>query len=85
MPEISRFFGIIIMMFADDHNPPHFHVRYGGFRALITINKGIVEGQMPRKVLNRVYEWLDIHHDELVENWNRLQNGLDPFPIEPLK
>ena len=83
MPEISRFYGIIIMMFADDHNPPHFHVRYGS-RAIVTIDKGIVQGQLSRKELNRVFEWLDLHHDELIENWNRLKNGQEPLPIKPL-
>ena len=85
MPEISRFFGIIVMMFADDHNPPHFHVRYGSNRATITIDKGIVQGQLSRKELNRVFEWLDLHYDELMDNWNRLKRGEEPLPIEPLK
>lgn len=84
MPEISRFYGIIIMMFADDHNPPHFHVRYGSSRAIVTIDKGIVQGQLSRKELNRVFEWLDLHHDELIENWDRLKNGQKPLPIKPL-
>ena len=44
MPEICRFFGIIISMFADDHNPPHFHIRYGDYNAIITLDKGIVKG-----------------------------------------
>ncbi|MDD6002759.1 MAG: DUF4160 domain-containing protein [Bacteroidales bacterium] len=85
MPEICRFFGIVIAMFGDDHNPPHFHVRYGSFRASITINKGIVTGQLPRNVLNKVFLWLDTHHDELMENWRRLQNNEELLPIEPLK
>ena len=84
MPEISRFYGIVIMMFADDHNPPHFHVRYGNDRAIVTIDRGIVRGQLPRKALNRVFEWLDLHHDELIANWNLLKNGGEPLPIKPL-
>ena len=55
MPEICRFYGIIILMFADDHNPPHFHVRYGDNRAVISIKKGIVTGQMSRKELAKIY------------------------------
>ena len=47
MPEICRFFGIIITMFADDHNPPHFHVRYGDYEAIVTIDKGVVKGLPP--------------------------------------
>ncbi len=85
MPEICRFFGIIIAMFGDDHNPPHFHVRYGDYRATITIDKGIVQGQLPRRVLNNVFVWMDEHYDELMANWARLQNGEAPLPIEPLK
>ncbi len=59
MPEISRFYGIIITMFVVDHNPPHFHVRYGEHRALITIQDGMIEGKLPRRALSLVYEWLD--------------------------
>ena len=66
MPEISRFFGIIIAMFGDDHNPPHFHVRYGDYRCTVTISKGVVKGQLPRKALKKVFEWMDEHHDELM-------------------
>ena len=70
MPEISRFFGIIIAMFGDDHNP---------------ISKGIVKGQLPRKALKKVFEWMDEHHEELMANWARLQNGEEALPIDPLK
>lgn len=58
MPELSRFFGIIIAMFGDDHNPPHFHVRYGDNEAIITIKDGIVKGELPRKVLKDVFKWM---------------------------
>lgn len=85
MPEICRFYGIVIAMFGDDHNPPHFHVRYGSYKASITIDKGIVTGQLPRNVLNKVFLWLDAHYDELMDNWNRLKEGDLPLQIEPLK
>lgn len=85
MPELSRFFGIIIAMFGDDHNPPHFHVRYGDNEAIITIKDGIVEGELPRKVLKDVFKWMDLHQAELSENWQRLQDGKDIVKIEPLK
>ena len=84
MPEISRFYGIIILMFADDHNPPHFHVRYGDNRAVISVKNGVVTGQMARKELVKVFEWMDLHKTEILENWDRLKNGLEPLPIEPL-
>ena len=85
MPELSRFFGIIIAMFGDDHNPPHFHVRYGDNEAIITIKDGTVKGELPRKVLKDVFKWMDLHQAELSENWQRLQNGKDVVKIEPLK
>ena len=85
MPEICRFFGIIITMFGDDHNPPHFHVRYGDYMASISIDKGIIKGQMPRNELKKVFMWMDEHKDELLKNWELLQRGEKPNPIPPLK
>ena len=74
VPEISRFYGIIIYMYIDDHNPPHFHVWYNDYEAVITIEEGIVIGSLPRRELKLVYEWLDIHKEELLENWRLLSN-----------
>ena len=85
MPEISRFYGIIIYMYMSEHNPPHFHVWYENYKAIITIKDGIITGSLPRRALNLVYEWLDIHKDELLDNWNRLANFGTPQKIEPLK
>ena len=66
MPEISKFYGIIIYMYIDDHNPPHFHVWYDDYEAEITIKDGVVTGSLPRRALRLVYEWLDLHRDELM-------------------
>ena len=85
MPELSRFFGIIIAMFAGDHYPPYFHVRYGDYEAIITIEDGIVKGELPKKALKDVFEWMEIHQEELKTNWNRLQEGKGIIKIEPLK
>lgn len=85
MPEISRFYGIIIGMFFNEHNPPHFHVRYDEYNAEITIKDGIVTGNLPRRALNLVFEWLDLHKDELLENWKRGENCENFIKIEPLK
>ena len=85
MPEISRFFGIVIMMFADDHNPPHFHVRYGCYRAVVTIDEGIVQGALPRNVIKQVFQWMDLHRDELNANWTLLHEGKEANKINPLK
>ncbi|QOR73919.1 protein of unknown function [Cruoricaptor ignavus] len=84
MPEISRFYGIIIQMFFKDHNPPHFHVSYGEYRAIVSIETGLVEGKMPARALKMVFEWLEIHKDELLQNWELAQNGQLPNSIEPL-
>ena len=72
-------------MYMSEHNPPHFHVWYENYKAIITIQDGIITGSLPRRALNLVYEWLDIHKDELLENWNRLANFETPQKIEPLK
>ncbi|MGL4228639.1 MAG: DUF4160 domain-containing protein [Tannerellaceae bacterium] len=85
MPEISRFYGIIIYMYVSEHNPPHFHVWYENYKASITIEDGIVTGSLPRRALNLVFDWLDLHKDELLQNWKRLQEFESPNKIEPLK
>ncbi|MCX6172226.1 MAG: DUF4160 domain-containing protein [Flavobacterium sp.] len=85
MPEICRFYGIIIQMFFNDHNPPHFHVVYGDFKAVINIEDEIVEGFMPKRALKLVFEWMELHKKELIENWELAQNGELPKKIEPLK
>lgn len=85
MPEISRFYGIIIYMYMNEHNPPHFHVWYENYKAIITIKDGIITGSLPRRALNLVYEWLDLHTHELLDNWERLANYESPQKIEPLK
>ena len=85
MPEISRFYGIIIRMFFNDHNPPHFHVEYQDYEAVISIKDGIVNGNMPRRALKLVFEWLDLHKDELIENWELSHTERPLNKIEPLK
>lgn len=85
MPVISAFYGIVITMLFDDHNPPHFHVKYGDYRATITIADGIVQGSLPRRALNMVFEWLDMHRDELTKNWKRIEEHKELKNIEPLK
>jgi hypothetical protein len=87
MPEISRFFGIVITMYSDDHNPPHFHARHGDFRAMIDILTGdLIEGNLPNKSLRLVQAWVEIHRDELLENWKEGQKENPNFSkIEPLR
>ncbi len=70
MPEISRFLGIIISMYYDDHNPPHFHVQYNEYRASMDIkNLNITVGLLPARVRGLVEEWAELHRDELLMMW----------------
>lgn len=85
MPEISRFYGIIIAMFYDDHNPPHFHARYGSYKVSINIHTlSILEGKLPPRALGLVIEWASLHQEELLQNWNRAKERQVPNKIEPL-
>lgn len=86
MPEISRFLGIIIVMFNAEHNPPHFHVRYNEFRAAVSIKKlSLIEGRLPPKVLGLVMEWASLHQIELLKNWELAQKHLPLRAIKPLE
>ncbi|MEQ1706240.1 MAG: DUF4160 domain-containing protein [Rickettsiales bacterium] len=70
MPEISRFFGIVICMFANEHAPAHFHAYYQDFEIAVEIETGIVDGRFPPSQLRSVLDWCELHRDELMENWN---------------
>ncbi len=85
MPEISRFYGLIILMNFKDHAPPHFHVWYGDFKAIVTINEGIVKGEMPQRALKMIFDWLEVHQTELLIDWGLAQKGDALNKIEPLK
>lgn len=86
MPEISRFFGIIIFMYFDDHNPPHFHVKYGEQRAIVGIQDlRLLEGNLSRRAMNMVLEWANEHRLELMNNWNRMQSTGEYTKIPPLE
>jgi len=86
MPEISRFYGIVIRMFYDEHNPPHFHAQYGEFNAVIKINDyALSEGYLPPKALGLVTEWANIHREELLKNWQLARESNELLLIEPLK
>jgi hypothetical protein len=84
MPEISRFFGIIVFINYNDHNPPHFHAWYGDYKITITIEEGIVEGKMPKRALKMIFEWMELHKLELIEDWNRAKNKEPLLKINPL-
>lgn len=85
MPEISRFYGIIIYMFYNDHNPPHFHIEYGEYKAVVNFEEEIIKGHMPNRALKLVFEWVSLHKDELIKNWELARSGMPLNKIEPLK
>ncbi len=86
MPEISRFYGIIVSMFYDDHNPPHFHARYGEYKIVIDINSlRILEGSFPPRALGLIIEWASLHKADLLKDWELAAKNLPPQKIEPLK
>ncbi|MDY6990983.1 MAG: DUF4160 domain-containing protein [Cyanobacteriota bacterium] len=83
---MSRFLGIIITMYYNDHPPPHFHVRYNQQKAIIDIeNLSILEGKLTPRVLGLVIEWAAIHQIELLENWQRAKEQSPLEKIEPLE
>jgi hypothetical protein len=86
MPEISRFFGIIIAMFYDEHHPPHFHVPYNEFRAEIGIqNLALLAGKLPPRVMGLVMEWASQHQVELMNDWDLARHRAELLRIPPLE
>jgi len=85
MPELSRFLGIVIVMYYNDHAPPHFHARYGTFEITVRIADGVVEGRFPRRALGHVVEWYNLHQAELSAAWNRARERRPLGPIDPLE
>ena len=89
MPEISRFFGIIIRMFAEaggTHQAPHFHVYYQEAVAVFAIDPiELITGFLPLRQRRLVEAWAELHQQELWQDWELLQTGRPPQPIEPLR
>lgn len=87
MPEISRFFGIVIRMYAaeKEHNPPHFHAIYNDYESLFSIDPlEQMKGNLPPRIYGVVMEWALMHQKELMDNWNRLQKEQSIKKIKPL-
>lgn len=85
MPEISRFLGIVIYMYFNEHNPPHFHAEYNEFKASISIeNLGLIEGKLPSRAMSLVVEWAQEHQQDLLANWNSIKETGNYHKIEPL-
>jgi uncharacterized protein DUF4160 len=89
VPELSRFFGIIIRMFAEvgaQHHVPHFHAYYQDEVGIFSVNPvEIIAGSLPRRQRRLVEAWAELHQNELTADWEALEKGKAPQPIEPLK
>jgi len=86
MPEISRFFGIIIRMYFDDRNPPHIHAEYQGRKAVFDFVGNIMRGDLGSRTATRlVREWIDMHVNELRSDWGLAQAGRELKKIDPLE
>ena len=85
MPEVSRFFGIVIRMYFDDHQPPHFHAFYGENEAQVGIDPiNVLNGSLPNRAASMVFEWAALHQRDLMRNWDRLHSDQMVERIEPL-
>ncbi len=86
MPELCRFFGIIIYMYEYDHLPPHFHAKYGEFEAVFSIETGNrIKGEIPPKQERLIQAWVEIHRADLEENFKLLsEDQASFFKIDPL-
>ena len=86
MPTLSMFYGILIKMFFDDHQPPHFHAEYGEYELVVTINPiKIIKGNAPNRVKSMVLEWTALHQEELLQDWELCKTMKNPLPIAPLE
>jgi hypothetical protein len=84
VPEISRFFGIIVRMRYGDHGPPHVHVIYGEHEAMIDIESGHVRGHFAPRAPGMALEWTRLRRHQLLEDWDLVRRHLVPKPIAPL-
>jgi desulfoferrodoxin (superoxide reductase-like protein) len=89
MPTISMFYGLMISLFYEDNDRPHLphiHVRYQGERASIAIETGdLLAGKLPPKQIKLVQAWIELHQDELLANWQLVNEGEEPYKIAPLQ
>ena len=86
MSELSRFFGIIIIMHYKEHNPPHFHIQYNEYNAIFDMEQeAVIDGFLPKKQIRLVLAWFEIHKEELFKNWKNAMDKKEFIKIEPLK
>ncbi len=84
MPQLSRFYGIVILMFFNDHAPPHFHARYAGHQGRFALDGTKIDGDLPRRAENLITDWVALHGDELATCWERAVRNETPGTIDPL-
>ncbi|MCG8409329.1 MAG: DUF4160 domain-containing protein [Phycisphaerales bacterium] len=86
MPEISRFLGIVVAIYYNDHEPPHFHIRYGSQKARFAIDGlNMIDGDISPRIRGLVVEGASLHQDELRHDWNLARKHDPLLPIEPLE
>lgn len=86
MPEISRFYGIVIRMHIDEHNPPHFHAKYSDKEVVVSItDPAIIYGTISPRALRLVLRWAKLNQGELLLNWENLRSGCPAMKIKPLE
>jgi len=85
MPIISKFFGIVVRMFYDEHNPPHIHVEHQNKKALFDFSGNILRGDLDSRTATRLTrEWIDMHAPDLQEDWELAKSGKEIKSIAPL-
>ena len=88
MPTLSMFYGIIVKMYKEKggkHNKPHIHAQYNENIIVVDLEGNILDGKLPKKQLTFLSAWMLLHHDELVANWQLVNETGEFFKIEPLK
>jgi len=85
MLEICRFFGIVIRMYFDEHDPPHFHAEYQGYKSVFDFKGNVIKGNLNSKTATRlVREWIDLRINDLQEDWDLARSGKEVKKIAPL-
>jgi hypothetical protein len=86
MPRISAFYGVVILMYFSDHNPPHFHAEYGEYEGVYAIETlETLRGELPGRAHAMVVEWALAHRSELRANWRRAVRQVPLVAVPPLK
>ena len=86
MPEISRFYGIVIQMFYKNHEPPHIHITHNEYKAKVSIKElKLLSGEFPRRGLQLILDWIELHKEELLKEWELMKKDKPLFKIKPLK